>query len=987
MTHYLGRVVVDGRTVSDTTGIDLVPAPGPLGGPRFVVLYFDNVELSAGARLEVQLGYDTDVFDLNSGPSFWTRPANPNLGPIQIRIRGGTGTARLQRYGSGEPSDTPGHTPGTPTGSRSNPDPFLHTDPYVEPIYETRLECNPGFDWQNAACPLTGIAPSVQDRVRNASGIVFHVHDGHVSSCSGTLVAGDLFLTSRHCFTDATGADVASASVTFDYYPNCDGSRPAGHNAKFFKVLEEVAAGVPAGTGYTASNDWVLLRLDGAPGALPPSLEMRPAVSVSGETVFTMHHPGGSVKKTQVGTAGTSYSTGAVQASNFDFAGGSSGSSLFDTEGRLVGGPLSSGSGCSVTFASISQVVDTLENPPVPATPLDVMLVFDKSGSMGSTAPPIGRTKLEEAQDAAALFVQLVREGQGDRLGLVTFNHSAAVETPPGDVASVKPVLVGPSPYVSGQVSAITSGGATSIGAGVQAALTSFGVSTNDRAMLLLSDGMQNTAPTLESVEGMLGDTKLCVIGFGSDAQLNGPLLTRVAREHDGQYTRATDGLALRKFFGLCFGNIFETGALADPDFVLGRGVEEAVHEFDVCGEERFTLVLGWDDSSTPLRACVRTPSGVPIDGKKVRDVRGRTWAFWRVDLPHLGERDGTWKFTVSRLPGDVEFPPPPTEVKYFFLVVCNGGPRLTPLRPVQSAYTGDPITPLVGLHYPNSTVPQDAKVMLEITAPEVSLGELVTKHGLVAANVSADAVSAFHATLQAVAGSSGELPVPTTTIQVPLFDDGFHEDGAMEPDGVFGDVLQEITKHEGSYDFRAIATFGRECRARREVFWSMHVELGIDPDATEVTIRDAVATDSGVHGQLVIVPRDRYRNPLGPGRPGGFTLHPIPGVVVLSPPQDRGDGSYVVDIDWDPERADTPGVIIRQPDRDPVVVTVPPRDPPCPGKQPDCRTPARRLLDCLGIPGKDVERITVESVRVRFDLNADPCAPLEEDCRSKKKE
>ena len=508
MTHNLGRVVASGSSLSEASGLDFFPGPGPLGGPRFVLLHFDNVILAVGARLEIALGYDTDVFVPNSGSDIWSRPINPDLGPIQIRIVGGTGTARLLEYGSGEPAES--GPPGTSIGSRSNPDPFLNTNPYDEPIYETRLECNPGFAWQNARCALAGIVPSVQDRVRRSTGIVFLVHDGHVSSCSGTLVAGDLFLTSRHCFTDSSGGDVASASVTFGYMPNCDGSRPSGYDPQFFKVQSEVASG-GGGTG----GDWVLLRLDGATGALPPSLEMRAAASVSGETVFSMHHPGGSVKKTQRGIAGGTSSSGAVSISGLDFAGGSSGSGLFDALGRVVGGPLSSGSGCSVSFASIQQVVSTLENPAAPPSPLDVVVVFDKSGSMGAVAPPAGRTKLEEAKDATALFVQLVREGAGDRLGLVTFHGSASADQPPGPVASVKTSLVGPSPFTTGIVSGITAGGVTSLGAGIQTALSSIGSTSNDRAILLLSDGLQNTAPMLESIEGTLGDTKLCVVGFG----------------------------------------------------------------------------------------------------------------------------------------------------------------------------------------------------------------------------------------------------------------------------------------------------------------------------------------------------------------------------------------------------------------------------------------------------------------------------------------
>ena len=169
----------------------------------------------------------------------------------------------------------------------------------------------------------------------------------------------------------------------------------------------------------------------------------------------------------------------------------------------------------------------------------------------------------------------------------------------------------------------------------------------------------------------------------------------------------------------MCFGNIFETGALADPEFVLRKDQKEETHQFDVCGEERITLILGWDNERTPLRAKLRTPSGVVVGGKKTKDVRGRTWSFWKVDLPYKGERDGRWSFVVKRQSvGDVEFQPPPTDVKYFYLVVSDGGPKLTHLSSTKRVFTGDPVLPLVELKYPNGTVPANAQVTLQITAP-----------------------------------------------------------------------------------------------------------------------------------------------------------------------------------------------------------------------------------------------------------------------------
>jgi hypothetical protein len=978
MSHNLGRIVADGRTFNQTTGLDLIPGPGPHGGPRFVMLHFDSVHLTGSAKLTVNLGYDTDVFTANSGSDFWSRPVDTSIGTIPIRITGGSGSARLLEFGSGEPSIPAGQTPGTSVGSLSNPDPFLQTDPYQEPIYETRLECNPGFAWQNAACTLSSIPDPVKGRVASAVGIIVEAHEGEVSSCSGTLIAGDLFLTARHCLTDPAGKDVRSASVTFDYAPACSGSRPPGHVTRFFKVVEEVASGSPpTGSSPPLNSDWVVVRLDAAPGALPSPLQMRDAALMTGETIFTMHHPNGAVKKTQAGV----HDGGSI--SGFDYAGGSSGSALFDINGQLVGGPLSSGAGCSVSYAPVAPIKVALSNPPVPAVPLDVMMVFDRSGSMASPAPPVGRTKLEEAKDASALFVQLVREGQGDRLGLVTFSSTASIDVSAGLAATAKPVLVGPAPFTTGKVGAISAGGATSIGAGIGAGLLAYGFgSANERSMLLMTDGLQNTVPMIEEVESYLGPTRLSVIGFGSDADIDAPLLNRLARNHGGHFTRATDGLALRKFFGLCFGNIFESGALSDPEFVLrSNQAESEPHPFDVCGEERITLVLGWDDPSTPLQAHIRTPNGTLINEKRVRPVRGRTWVYWRIPLPYDGERDGTWQFTVDRVPVRGRVQPAPKDVRYFYLVVCSGGPKLVPLSTPRRLYTGDPIDPLIGLHYGNGTTPRNAQVALTVEVPGVALGQLALQAGLQQPTTAGDAVDAFHATLQAVArGAGGVLPIPTSTVHVSLYDDGLHDDGAMEPDGIYNHRLKDLTRAEGTYQFRAVATYGEGCRARREALWSVHVEPGIDPGCSVVKLVDIADRPDGRYGTLVIAPCDCYGNPLGPGRGGGFTVTPLPGVKVNGKVQDRGDGSYGVPVVWDASITPVPGVLVHQPDRDPVPMT-PTAVPPAGGR--DCTDVAGKLLDCLGLHDPDVKCVRVKSVCIEVDLR-DPKCGKDRDCQEK---
>src|SRR5580765_2582687 len=119
MSHITGTV----QTVTPVIkiGPDFGPATGPAntwslnfahtpapGGSKLVMLHFTGVSLPASNRLEVDLGYDTDVFTSAEGSDFWTRPVNifalaGGLVPIRYITNGATtGGVQLDQYGRGE---------------------------------------------------------------------------------------------------------------------------------------------------------------------------------------------------------------------------------------------------------------------------------------------------------------------------------------------------------------------------------------------------------------------------------------------------------------------------------------------------------------------------------------------------------------------------------------------------------------------------------------------------------------------------------------------------------------------------------------------------------------------------------------------------------------------------------------------------------------------------------------------------------------------
>jgi hypothetical protein len=140
---------------------------------------------------------------------------------------------------------------------------------------------------------------------------------------------------------------------------------------------------------------------------------------------------------------------------------------------------------------------------------------------------------------------------------------------------------------------------------------------------------------------------------------------------------------------------------------------------------------------------------------------------------------------------------------------------------------------------------------------------------------------------------------------------------------GIFGVRLTDALVVEGTYTFHAKTQLHiDDCLLTREVQWSYHVNVGIDPDATTVTV-----TPSGDGGAIVtFVPQDRYGNLVGPGAGDELDVAPFPGCAASGGLVDMGDGTYQQKLACDPDGEDTPGIVVTQPERGPVVLVPPVR-------------------------------------------------------------
>jgi V8-like Glu-specific endopeptidase len=151
--------------------------------------------------------------------------------------------------------------------------------------------------------------------------------------CSGTLISADMFLTAGHCVDSTTVGDF----VAFNY------ERAAGSTAlltqahfRISAVLEDALGGV----------DYAIVRLEGSPGNTFGFAAVAPADPAVGAALTIIGHPAAAPKKIEAGTA-RSLSGNNLSYGNIDTLGGSSGSGVLDSQGRVVG--VHTNGGCTAT--------------------------------------------------------------------------------------------------------------------------------------------------------------------------------------------------------------------------------------------------------------------------------------------------------------------------------------------------------------------------------------------------------------------------------------------------------------------------------------------------------------------------------------------------------------------------------------------------------------------------------------------------------------
>jgi hypothetical protein len=159
-----------------------------------------------------------------------------------------------------------------------------------------------------------------------------------------------------------------------------------------------------------------------------------------------------------------------------------------------------------------------------------------------------------------------------------------------------------------------------------------------------------------------LAFTQLVSLGFGSGADLNGPLVTQLAERQGGIYMQDPNAAAvasgtvydLKDFYAKAFGQLTSEFLLSDPKGALAP-TQAASDPFTYtgCGDAMLTFTLGWNTPVTPgqLSLMVESPVGdlVVAGDPAVENSRRASWHFSRIRLPYHGAVERTWRGQIIR--------------------------------------------------------------------------------------------------------------------------------------------------------------------------------------------------------------------------------------------------------------------------------------------------------------------------------------------------
>ena len=288
-------------------------------------------------------------------------------------------------------------------------------------------------------------------------------------------------------------------------------------------------------------------------------------------------------------------------------------------------------------FGNSDTETDAIQYATIAQSNVDVMLVIDRSSSMAGTP-------IVNARNSAKLFVDLT--SINDMIGVVSYNSLSSVNYPLTAV-STNDIKTEAKTAIDG----IISSGNTSIGAGLEDGrdeLIGKGDTNHPWAIVLLSDGQENTSPMVSDVLPSIVATKIKAFSIGLGG-VNEATMQDIAYQTGGNYYYTPSEAELIAIYNSISGQIAGRQTLyqVSDSIQQGETVEKTVNVDPSVEEAIFSL--SWNTSTSDIDLTLKTPSGLLIDPQTAQNdpnvefVSGQTYEYYKVYNPEAGN----WTLTL----------------------------------------------------------------------------------------------------------------------------------------------------------------------------------------------------------------------------------------------------------------------------------------------------------------------------------------------------
>jgi len=553
---------------------------------------------------------------------------------------------------------------------------------------------------------------------------------------------------------------------------------------------------------------------------------------------------------------------------------------------------------------------------------VDIMQVLDRSGSMGglsSTSSP--DTKIQVLRYAADQFIYMMKPDIGNQLGLVQFNQDVVPFAPSLDADLSELTTARAETLKDETVPSIVHGGSTSIGDGLTEAFNQLtgpaAVTGNDKVILLVSDGKENTPQWISDIQGNLISNHIAVypLGLGYGSGIDETKLTDLAAATGGSFRITSDLLIFRKFFIEILAGAVDWSVLTDPIVELGEN-ESTTHPVAVTGDQTsVTFTSYWEGIDKAVDFEIIPPSGeakkitpqIAASNSRIRYGEHPRYAFYQIDFPLsgnlVGEWAGEWKM---KLTGTNQIPAN-QKIRCSMSAFAEKGAELEVNFDKLYHLTGDSV--LVNAKLSNKGKPvTGATIDVYCNVPTVGAGNILHERKVSldqlkkSGNASEDIISPVDRKLQILAEQAGKDILERGSDGFKLYDDGQHGDGKAN-DGIYANSFA-ATRIPGSYTFRFAASFtptGRNLNVTREWTKSFYNEVNIDAQhsVVDAKLSHLVSDDKILFCcyDVKVAPRDKFGNYLGPGRPVTLTVVHPNGYKQSHTLDDNIDGTYTKEI------------------------------------------------------------------------------------------